>query len=150
MDAPEPAPLTERVLITNPLTTASPHLQRSVQQEIDESTAIGEVYMRSLIRSQLRLAFVVLFTLILSVGILPIVFIVFDSVTLYRVGGIPLPWWLLGFAVYPFLLVLGWLYTRQAERAERDFAELVEPGDRAGRAGRADRAGRAAREGRQS
>lgn len=122
----EPEPLTQRVRITNPLTNASPHLQRSVEQEIDESTAIGEVYMRSLIRSQLRLALVVLFTLILSVGIMPIVFVMFDSVTLYRVFGIPLPWWILGVVVYPFLLILGWLYTRQAERAERDFAELVE------------------------
>ena len=122
----EPEPLTERVRITNPLTNASPHLRRSVEQEIDESTAVGEVYMRSLIRSQLRLALVVVFTLMLSVGIMPIVFVMFDSVTLYRVFGIPLPWWILGVVVYPFLLVLGWLYTRQAERAERDFAELVE------------------------
>ena len=122
----EPEPLTERVRITNPLTNASPHLRRSVEQEIDESTAIGEVYMRSLIRAQLRLALVVLFTLLLSVGLMPIVFVMFDSVTLYRVFGVPLPWWILGVVVYPFLLVLGWLYTRQAERAERDFAELVE------------------------
>lgn len=122
----EPEPLTERVRITNPLTNASPHLRRSVEQEIDESTAIGEVYMRSLIRSQLRLALVVLFTLLLSVGLMPIVFVMFDSVTLYRVFGVPLPWWILGVVVYPFLLILGWLYTRQAERAERDFAELVE------------------------
>jgi len=125
-DEKDPPPLTERVRITNPLTTATPHLRRSVQQEIDESTAIGEVYMRSLIRSQLRLAFVVVFTLMLSVGIMPIVFVTFDSVTTYRLAGIPLPWWILGLAVYPFLLVLGWLYMRQAERAERDFAELVE------------------------
>lgn len=122
----DPEPLTERVRITNPLTTASPHLRRSVQQEIDESTAVGEVYMRSLIRSQLRLALVVVFTLMLSLGILPIVFITFDSVTTYRVAGVPLPWWILGLLVYPFLIVLGWLYTRQADRAERDFAELVE------------------------
>lgn len=119
-------PPTERVRITNPLTAASPHVRRSVAQEIDESTAVGEVYMRSLIRSQLRLALLVLFTLMLSVGIMPIVFILFDSVTTYRVAGIPLPWWILGLVVYPFLLVLGWLYVRQAERAERDFAELVE------------------------
>lgn len=126
MGSEQPEPLTERVRITNPLTTASPHLRRSVQQEIDESTAVGEVYMRSLIRSQLRLALVVLFTLMLSIGIMPIVFVTFDSVTTYRVAGIPLPWWILGLLVYPFLIALGWLYTRQAERAERDFAELVE------------------------
>lgn len=122
----EPPPYTARVRITNPLTTASPHLRRSVAQEIDESTSIGEVYMRSLIRSQLRLALVVLFTLLLSVGVLPIVFVIFDSITTFRVVGVPLPWWILGLAVYPFLIALGFLYTRQADRAERDFAELVE------------------------
>lgn len=122
----EPPPYTARVRITNPLTTASPHLRRSVAQEIDESTSIGEVYMRSLIRSQLRLALVVLFTLLLSVGVLPIVFVIFDSITTFRVAGVPLPWWILGLAVYPFLIALGVLYTRHADRAERDFAELVE------------------------
>lgn len=125
-DPSDPTPPPARVRITNPLTTASPHVRRSVKQEIDESTAVGEVYMRSLIRSQLRLALVVVFTLLLSVGALPIVFIVFDSVTTYRVAGVPLPWWILGLVVYPFLIVLGWLYTRQAESAERDFAALVE------------------------
>lgn len=123
----EPAPLTARVRISNPLTTASPHLNRSVAQEIDESTSIGEVYMRSLVRSQLRLALLVLFTLLLSLGILPVVFLVFDSVTQFRLLGAPLPWLILGVAVYPYLWVLGWLYTRQAERAERYFTELVEP-----------------------
>lgn len=122
----EPPTYTSRVRITNPLTTASPHLRRSVAQEIDESTSIGEVYMRSLIRSQLRLALVVMFTLMLSVGMLPIVFVMFDSITTFRVAGVPLPWWILGLLVYPFLIALGFLYTRQADRAERDFAELVE------------------------
>lgn len=124
---PEEPTLTERVRITNPLTTASPHLNRSVAQEIDEATSIGEVYMRSLVRSQFRLALLVVFTLLLSLGMLPIVFLLFDSVTQFRILGVPLPWLILGVAVYPYLLLLGWLYTRQAERAERDFTELVEP-----------------------
>jgi hypothetical protein len=38
----------------------------------------------------------------------------------------PLPWVLLAVAVYPFLLLLGWLYVRAAERNERDFTEVVE------------------------
>ncbi|MGA8988397.1 hypothetical protein [Aeromicrobium sp.] len=117
----------ERVRVTNPLTTAPSHVSRSIRQEIDESTGVGEVYMRSLIRSQLRAALTVAITLLLSVGALPIVFLVFDSVTEYRVAGVPLPWLILGVAVYPGLFALAWLYLRQAERAERDFAELVEP-----------------------
>ena len=38
----------------------------------------------------------------------------------------PLTWVLLAFAVYPFLVLLGWLYVRAAERNERDFADVVE------------------------
>ena len=50
---------TGRVRVTNPLTSAPAHIRRSVQQEIDESTGVGEVYMRSLIRSQLMAALTV-------------------------------------------------------------------------------------------
>lgn len=124
--APEP-PFSGRVRVTNPLTTASAHVRRSVRQEIDESTGVGEVYMRSLIRTQLRSALTVASTLLLSLGALPLVFLAFDSVTEFRLLGIPLPWLILGVAVYPALFGLGWLYIRQVERVERDFTELVEP-----------------------
>lgn len=116
-----------RVRVTNPLTTAPSHIRRSIRQEIDESTGVGEVYMRSLIRSQLRAALTVAITLLLSIGALPLVFLAFDSVTEFEIVGVPLPWLVLGVAVYPGMFALGWLYLRQAERAERDFAELVEP-----------------------
>jgi putative solute:sodium symporter small subunit len=118
---------TGRVRVTNPLTTAPAHVRRSVRQEIDESTGVGEVYMRSLIRAQLRAALTVVSTLVLTIGALPLVFLAFDTVTEFRLLGVPLPWWVLGVGVYPGLFVVGWLYVRQAERAERDFGELVEP-----------------------
>lgn len=116
-----------RVRITNPLTSAPAHVRRSISQEIDESTGVGEVYMRSLIRSQLRAALTVAATLILSLGALPLVFLAFDSVTRLQLFGVPLPWVVLGVLVYPGLFLVGWLYVRQVERAERDFTELVEP-----------------------
>ena len=43
-----------------------------------------------------------------------------------RLLGVPLPWLLLGVAVYPWLLVLAWWYVRRAERNEAAFVELVE------------------------
>ncbi len=121
------SPPTGRVRVTNPLTSAPAHVRRSVRQEIDESTGIGEIYMQSLIRSQLRAAIAVALTLVLSVGALPLTFMAFDTVTEFRVLGVPAPWLILGVAVYPGLFGLGWVYIRQAERAERDFAELVQP-----------------------
>jgi hypothetical protein len=40
------------------------------------------------------------------------------------------PWLLLGFLVYPFLILLGWRYIRRAEDNERDFADLIEEVER--------------------
>ena len=116
-----------RVRVTSPLTSAPAHVRRSVRQEIDESTGVGEIYMRSLIRSQLRAALTVALTLLLSVGALPLAFMAFDTVTAFEVLGVPAPWLVLGVLVYPGLFLLGWVYIRQAERAERTFAELVAP-----------------------
>ena len=120
-------PRTGRVRITSPLTTASPHVRRTVQQEIDESTGIGEVYIRSLVRSQLRAALTVITTLMLTLGALPIVFWLLDDLRGLSVLGIPLPWIVLAVAVYPGLFLLGWLYVRQADKSERDFVALLSP-----------------------
>ncbi len=42
------------------------------------------------------------------------------------VFGVPLPWLLLGLVAYPYLVLLGWLYVRRAERNEQRFRDLVE------------------------
>lgn len=129
MTEPDADPRTGRVRITSPLTTASPHVRRTVQQEIDESTGIGEVYVRSLVRSQLRAALTVITTLMLTLGALPVVFWLLKDLSELSILGIPLPWIVLGVAVYPGLFLLGWLYVRQADKSERDFAALVNPID---------------------
>ena len=103
---------------------------RSVRQEIDESTGIGEVYMRSLVRSQLRSALAVTAFLLLTVGTLPLAFVLLDDLATTRLLGVPLPWLVLGVAVYPLVLLVGWVYVRRAERAEADFADLVDDRER--------------------
>lgn len=122
-----PDPTTGRLRITSPLTTAPAHVRRTVQQEIDEATGIGEVYVRSLVRSQLRAALTVISTLMLTLGSLPIVFWLLDDLNRLELWGVPLPWIVLAVAVYPGLFLLGWLYVRQAERSERDFTTLLSP-----------------------
>ncbi|KAA1425247.1 hypothetical protein FE697_005100 [Mumia zhuanghuii] len=114
-----------RVRVTSPHTTLRPHRRRTVVQEIDEETEIGEVYMRSLIRSQLRLALIVSVVVALLVGGLPILFVLVDLDAL-QVGPVPLPWWILGAAVYPVLFVIGWVFVAASERNERAFSDLVE------------------------
>ena len=115
-----------RVRVTSPRTGATRRRRVTGASEIDAQTELGEVYMTSLLRSQLRLALLVLGAVGVLVAGLPLVFTVFPGLVDVQVLGMPLPWVLLAFAVYPVLLGLGWLYVRAAERNERDFAEVVE------------------------
>jgi hypothetical protein len=121
-DTPAPLP---RTRVTSPRTG---HRRRrpSVSSEIDAQTELGEVYVRSLVRSQLRLAMQVVCVLTLSLGLLPLVFALLPASRTVHVAGIPLPWLLLGLVAYPFLITLGWLYVRRAERNEQAFVDLVD------------------------
>jgi uncharacterized membrane protein len=118
----------QRVRITSPRTGARPHVQRTTREEIDQSTAVGEVYIRSLMRAQLRTALRIVLILMGTVGALPAAFAFIDGFAEISVAGVPLPWLILGVGVYPGLVLLGWLYVRRAERTERAFARLVQPG----------------------
>lgn len=93
--------------------------------DIDEETPLGVVYLGSLLREQLLLAARILGLLTVTVGSLPLVFFLAPGLDDVRLVGLPLAWLLLGFCVYPWLVVLGWRYVRRAERNERDFAELM-------------------------
>ncbi len=110
--------MTERVRITAPVTRRS--RRTTVVGEIDAQTEVGEVYMRSLMRSQLWLAIRLTAVLVLTVGMLPLVF------TFLPLRGWA-AWIVLGAGCYPVLLLLGWRYVRRAERNERAFRELVGP-----------------------
>ncbi len=116
----------ERVRITSPRTVAvRSRARRSNASEIDELTRLGEVYVQSLMRAQLRLASYVVVALVLTLGSLPLLFRLVPSADRH-VLGVPLSWFLLGFAVYPWLLVLAWWYVRRAERNEAAFEDLVD------------------------
>ena len=119
---PEPP---RRVRITSPRTGA---VRRRVAgtSEIDAQTQLGEIYMTSLLRAQLRLAALVILALAVLVGGLPVAFRLVPGLMAIEVLGMPLAWVLLAFAVYPVLFLLGWVYVRAAERNERDFADVVE------------------------
>ena len=99
-----------------------------MSSEIDAQTELGEVYVRSLVRSQLRLAVEVVLALALTLGMLPVLFAAVPGSRSLHVLGLPLPWLLLGLVVYPFLVSLGWVYVRRAERTERAFSDLVDRG----------------------
>jgi len=121
-------PSDRRVRITSPRTGARPHVRRTTREEIDQSTAVGEVYIRSLMRAQLRSALGIVLVLMATVGALPAAFAFIDGFAEITLAGVPLPWLVLGVGVYPWMLLLGWIYVRRAERTERAFARLVQPG----------------------
>ena len=55
----------------------------------------------------------------------PVLFALAPGLAHVSVGGLPLPWLLLGILAYPAVLVIAWVYVRAAQRNERHFAELV-------------------------
>jgi hypothetical protein len=117
----------ERVRVTGPPRRGTPAARTT---DIDAETRLGDMYMGSLLREQLRLALGVLTVLAVTVGVLPLLFHLVPRLSGVGVLGLPLGWLLLGVAVYPWLLALGWAYVRRAERNEDDFAELVSEGER--------------------
>jgi hypothetical protein len=115
------------VRVTAPRTAARPPAgSLSPRREIDEQTGVGEVYMRSLMRQQLRLGLFVLAVVSIALGSLPLLFAADPRLVVIRIFSVPLPWLLVGVSTYPVLLAAAWWHVHAAERAERDFAEIVE------------------------
>lgn len=94
--------------------------------EVEEQTGIGELLVRQLIRAQLSVSLSLALFVAVAVGSLPIVFHYVEDLGRTSVLGIRLPWLVLGLAVYPFLLIVGWVYVRLAERTEQGFVNMVE------------------------
>lgn len=127
--------MTERVRVTGPPRHTSVGRAASRLGDVHEQTALGDVYLRSLLRAQLGLAARLLALLAVTLGVLPLAFHLAPSLIDVRPLGVPLPWLLLGVLVHPFLLLLAWRYIRSAEHNERVFADLVgdpEPQDEDG------------------
>jgi hypothetical protein len=96
-----------------------------VAREIDADTPIGEIYVGTLLREQLRLAAGTLVALAVTLGALPLLFHLVPELAERRVLGVPVPWVALGAGAYPLLLLLGWSFVRRAEAVEETWAALV-------------------------
>ncbi|WP_201761652.1 MULTISPECIES: hypothetical protein [unclassified Nonomuraea] len=115
-----------RITVTSPRTTAARRPRYPATREIDEQTGLGEVYMRSLLRTQFRLALFVCTVLACVIGGLPLLFLLMPDLSEVHLLGVPLAWAVLAGLIYPAFVVGAWLYVRQAERNERHFSDLVE------------------------
>ena len=122
MDQHEPAP--ERVTVVLADGTRRPRPDAAAR-EIEEQTPIGEVLVVGLIRTQLALALRLSLVVAALFGIQPLLFAISPGLAHVSIGGLPLPWLLLGVLAYPAVLIVAWIYVRSAQRNERHFAELV-------------------------
>ncbi|MFI1563207.1 hypothetical protein ACH4ZX_09085 [Streptomyces sp. NPDC020490] len=119
----EPAP---RVTVTHPRTRAArPGRRDAAVRDVHEQTPLGEVYVKALMRTQLRLALLVCGAVGLPLVCLPLLLGHPGAAHSVRLWGIGLPWLILGLPVYALLVAAGACYVRRAERHERDFVEHV-------------------------
>lgn len=87
---------------------------------------LGDLYLRSLMRTQLRLGLSVVGVLVVLLAGIPLACATVPALRDASAGGIPVPWLLVAVAPHPVFLVLGILNTRQAETNERDFVSLMD------------------------
>lgn len=115
-----------RVRVTSPRASAARRpLAPTGTREIDEQTRLGQVYMQSLVQSQLRLTLAVIGGVLLILGSIPLLFWLVPPTRTLSVLGLPLPWVILGILVYPVVYVAARIYVRNAERIEAEFTEFV-------------------------
>ncbi|MGL5810395.1 MAG: hypothetical protein ACRCYQ_10665 [Nocardioides sp.] len=123
-DAPGGRP--RRVRVTGPRRDSPLPARRTAIDQIDAQSDVGEIYLNSLLRAQLRLALRILGLTALVAGSLPLVFLLFPAFALAEVGGVSVAWLTLGLGLYPVFVILGWWYVRAAEQNEHAFTDVVE------------------------
>lgn len=125
--APQPAGEPSRVRVTAPRAGTAASARSSAHAGVEAPTSdIRGVYVRSLIRSQLRLGLVMAvgFAAATALFVLAIAFAPVLDETF--VAGVPLSWLLLGLGVYPLAITVGALYVRAAARNEARYRSLTE------------------------
>lgn len=109
----------ERVRVTAPRDAAPPPLS-----PVSAGTP-EDFYVRSLVRSQLRLALSVAVGFVVVLVLLAVMVTFWPQIHAMRVATIPLPWLLLGVGVYPLIWVGAALYNRASERNEQRYRDLA-------------------------
>lgn len=112
-----------RVRVTAPISPARPAVQ---SREAAEESEVGQLFVRSLIRTQLRLALVVAGGFLLVLCAFPLLLAAVPGLAETRVAGIPFDWLLLGAGIYPVTGLSAWLYIRSAARNEARYRDLAE------------------------
>ena len=122
-----------RVRVTAPHTSVRTSVRTPVRtgqrppesREAAQDSEVGQVFVRSLIRSQLRLALVVAGGFLLILAAFPLTLVVVPGLADARIAGIPFGWLLLGAGIYPVIGLGAWLYVRTAARNEARYRDLA-------------------------
>jgi hypothetical protein len=112
-----------RVRVTAPRSAARPVVD---SRGAAEESEVGQVFVRSLIRSQLRLSLVVAAGFLLILFAFPVMLGLVPGLAESRIAGIPFGWLLLGIGIYPVIGLSAWLYIRTAARNEARYRDLAE------------------------
>ncbi len=125
-DPHPPAP--DRVRVTAPRTGAGAASVRSASPQAGggPTSDIAGVYVRSLIRSQLRLGVVFALGFVVATALFVLAIALVPQLDTTFVLGVPLSWLLLGAGVYPLAVTVGGLYVRAASRNEARYRALAE------------------------
>ncbi len=114
---PNSAALTGTAL-TGGRSAAAPH-------EAAEESDAGQLFVRSLIRSQLRLGLVVGLGFLLILLAFPLMLGLVPGLADSTIAGLPFDWVLLGAGIYPVIGLSAWLYVRTAARNEARYRDLA-------------------------
>jgi hypothetical protein len=112
-----------RVRVTAPRSVRRP--AAGPRESVEESDA-GQVFVSSLIRSQLRLALVVAGGFLLILLAFPLALWAVPGLAGSQVAGVPFDWILLGVGIYPVTVLCAWVYNRAAARNEARYRDLAE------------------------
>ncbi|MDQ0769888.1 hypothetical protein QF031_002637 [Pseudarthrobacter defluvii] len=112
--------------VRTPARTPARNGQRPLEsREAAQDSDVGQVFVRSLIRSQLRLALVVAGGFLLILAAFPLILVAVPGLADARIAGIPFGWLLLGAGIYPVIGLSAWLYVRTAARNEARYRDLA-------------------------
>ena len=120
MTGPDHGTPLPRVRITAPSARPAP------EKPTTTTGGIEAVYVRSLIRSQRRLAIVCAAVFALVVASYAVVFVLFPELDRVHLGELPLSWIVVGAGVYPVALLIALIFVRAAGRNEDRYRALAD------------------------
>jgi len=113
----------QRVRVTAP--RAGEPIAAPAEHPSIERSDTATVYVRSLIRSQLRLAIICASGFIVSLGMLWAVLAAAPALEAVVVAGAPVSWLLLAFGAYPAILAFAVIFVVASTRNEAGYRSLM-------------------------